>query len=99
MWEESRIIINHTLPSWGSAGNFMGSTNFIPEMWLPDIQIYMCKQFRKRQIVRDVAGLIIFKNRNVLYQDHRCLPYEVQCLSVLIANYEIFWLFIHSSFF
>ena len=65
MWEESRIIINHTSPSWGSAGNFMGSTNFIPEMWLPDI--YMCKQFRKRQIVTDVAGLIIFKNRNVLY--------------------------------
>ena len=67
MWEESRIIINHTSPSWGPAGNFMGSTNFIPEMWLPDIQIYMCKQFRKRQIVTDVAGLIIFKNRNVLY--------------------------------
>ena len=32
-----------------------------------DIQIYMCKQFRKRQIVTDVAGLIIFKNRKVLY--------------------------------
>merc|ERR1719192_2804093 len=27
----------------------------------------MCKQFRKRQIVTDVAGLIIFKNRQVLY--------------------------------
>ena len=67
IWEESRIIINESSPSWGSAGNFMGSTNFIPEMWLPDIQIYMCKQFRKRQIVTDVAGLIIFKNRNVLY--------------------------------
>ena len=33
--------------------------------WL--LQIYMCKQFRKRQIVTDVAGLIIFKNRKVLY--------------------------------
>ena len=31
------------------------------------LQIYMCKQFRKRQIVTDVAGLIIFKNRKVLY--------------------------------
>ena len=27
-------------------GSFMGSTNFVPKMWLPDIQIYMCKQFR-----------------------------------------------------
>ena len=67
MWEESRIIINETSPGWGSSGTFMGSTNFVPQMWLPDIQIYMCKQFRKRQIVTDVAGLIIFKNRKVLY--------------------------------
>ena len=27
----------------------------------------MCKQFLKRQIVTDVAGLIIFKNKQVLY--------------------------------
>ena len=27
----------------------------------------MCKQFLKRQIVTDVAGLIIFRNRRVLY--------------------------------
>ena len=67
MWEESRIIINETSPYWGGDGSFMGSTNFVPKMWLPDIQIYMCKQFRKRQIVTDVAGLIIFKNRKVLY--------------------------------
>ena len=67
MWEESRIIINETSPYWGGDGSFMGSTNFVPKMWLPDIQIYMCKQFRKRQIVTDVAGLIIFKNRQVLY--------------------------------
>ena len=67
MWEESRIIINQTSPHWGPDGSFMGSTNFVPKMWLPDIQIYMCKQFRKRQIVTDVAGLIIFKNRKVLY--------------------------------
>ena len=67
MWEESRLIINKTSPYWGPDGSFMGSTNFVPKMWLPDIQIYMCKQFRKRQIVTDVAGLIIFKNRKVLY--------------------------------
>ena len=67
MWKESRLLINQTSPRWGSDGNFMGSTNFVPEMWLPDIQIYMCKQFRKRQIVTDVAGLIIFRNRNILY--------------------------------
>ena len=28
-------------------------------------QIYKCKQFLLRQIVTDVAGLIIFKNKNV----------------------------------
>ena len=27
----------------------------------------MCKQFLKRQIVTDVAGLIIFRNKQVLY--------------------------------
>ena len=34
----------------------MGSTNFVKSLWLPDIQIYKCKQFKKRQIVTDVAG-------------------------------------------
>lgn len=34
---------------------------------LHGFQIYMCKQFLKRQIVTDVAGLIIFKNKQVLY--------------------------------
>ena len=37
----------------------MGSTNFVKSLWLPDIQIYKCKQFKKRQIVTDVAGIII----------------------------------------
>ena len=30
-------------------------------------KIYMCKQFLKRQIVTDVAGLIIYQNKQVLY--------------------------------
>lgn len=34
----------------------MGSTNFVKSLWLPDIQIFKCKQFKKRQIVTDVAG-------------------------------------------
>lgn len=66
-WRETRIIINDTHPAWGASDAVMGSTNFIPHMWLPDIQIYKCKQFLLRQIVTDVAGLIIFKNKNVLY--------------------------------
>ena len=37
----------------------MGSTNFVKSLWLPDIQIYKCKQFKKRQIVTDVAGIFI----------------------------------------
>ncbi len=45
----------------------MGSTNFVPTMWLPDIQILNLKQFQKRNIVTDVAGLIIFKDKRVLY--------------------------------
>lgn len=45
----------------------MGSTNFVQSMWLPDIQILNLKQFQKRNIVTDVAGLIIFKDRSVLY--------------------------------
>ena len=40
-------------------GSFMGSTNFVKSLWLPDIQIYKCKQFKKRQIVTDVAGIFI----------------------------------------
>ena len=38
----------------------MGSTNFVKSLWLPDIQIFKCKQFKKRQIVTDVAGKIPF---------------------------------------
>jgi len=66
-WQESRIIVNESHPAWEPTGSFMGSTNFVPQLWLPDIQIYKCKQFQLRQIVTDVAGLIIFKNKDILY--------------------------------
>ena len=35
--------------------------------WTVLCQIYMCKQFLKRQIVTEVAGLIIYRNKEVLY--------------------------------
>ena len=66
LWQETRLVINETSLDWGPGGDLMGSTNFIPEMWVPDIQIFNCKQFYKRQIVTDV-GLIFFKNKTVLY--------------------------------
>ena len=75
--------VNNQSTGWDQAGHFMASTNFLNQMWLPDIQvcevaissdillvpskIYMCKQFLKRQIVTDVAGLIIYQNKQVLY--------------------------------
>ena len=65
-WNESRLVINETSPEWGPEG-VMGSTNFVQNLWLPDIQILNLKQFQKRNIVTDVAGLIIFKDRSVLY--------------------------------
>ena len=65
-WKETRLIINETSEEWGPAG-VMGSTNFVQSMWLPDIQILNLKQFQKRNIVTDVAGLIIFEDRRVLY--------------------------------
>lgn len=67
MWRENRFVINETSDKWGPDGSFMGSTNFVSSLWLPDIQIYKCKQFKKRQIVTDVAGLIIMKDKNLLY--------------------------------
>ena len=66
-WNESRLVMNESSDKWGPDGTVMGSTNFIKSMWLPDIQILNLKQFQKRQIVTDVAGLIIFKNKSVLY--------------------------------
>ncbi len=53
-------------PEWGPDG-VMGSTNFVQDLWLPDIQIQNLKQFQRRNIVTDVAGLIIFQDRRVLY--------------------------------
>jgi hypothetical protein len=38
-WNESRLVINETSPDWGPDGSFMGSTNFIKSLWLPDIQV------------------------------------------------------------
>merc|ERR1719419_2193117 len=67
MWEESRFVINETSEKWGQDGSFMGSTNFVKSLWLPDIQIFKCKQFKKRKIVTDVAGLIVWKNKQLLY--------------------------------
>ena len=65
-WKETRLKINNTSPEWGPDG-VMGSTNFVKSMWLPDIQILHLKQFKKRSIVTDVAGLIIFNDKRVLY--------------------------------
>lgn len=67
MWEESRFVVNETSEKWGQDGSFMGSTNFVKSLWLPDIQIFKCKQFKKRKIVTDVAGLIVWKNKQLLY--------------------------------
>jgi hypothetical protein len=66
-WNESRLLINESAPEWVVDGTVMGSNNFIQTMWLPDIQILNLKQFKTRKIVTDVAGLIIFKNKSVLY--------------------------------
>ena len=66
-WRETRFVINSSSPHWMLDGSFMGSTNYISSLWLPDIQIFKCKSFVKRQIVTDVAGLIIWKDQNMLY--------------------------------
>ena len=66
-WNESRMLINESATEWEVDDSVMGSTNFIKSLWLPDIQILNLKQFQKRQIVTDVAGLIIFKDKKVLY--------------------------------
>merc|ERR1719507_2528208 len=66
-WTESRFLINESSTKWGEDGSFMGSTNFVSSLWLPDIQIFKCKQFKKRQIVTDVAGLILFNTKQLLY--------------------------------
>ena len=67
-WTESRLIINESSPEWeAGGGTVMGSINFIKSMWLPDIQIQNLKNFQLRSIVTDVAGLIIFKDKKVLY--------------------------------
>ena len=38
-WKETRIVINQTSDMWGPHDSFMGSTNFVKNMWLPDIQV------------------------------------------------------------
>lgn len=66
-WKESRLVMNESSLEWGPDDTVMGSTNFVDKLWLPDIQILNLKQFQKRQIVTDVAGLIIFKDKTILY--------------------------------
>ena len=66
MWRETRFVINTTSDQWMD-DSYMGSTNYVKSLWLPDIQIMKCKQFTKRQIVTDVAGLIISKDKTMLY--------------------------------
>ena len=34
-----RIRVNPLSPHWDGAGHFMASTNFLDQMWLPDIQV------------------------------------------------------------
>ena len=66
-WKETRFEINETSPDWGPDGQYMGSTNFVSDLWLPDIQIINLKQFQTRRVTTDVAGLIIFNTGLLLY--------------------------------
>ena len=66
-WIESRLVINHSSPEWGPDGQYMGSTNYATDLWLPDIQILNLKQFQTRRVTTDVAGLIVFDTSHVLY--------------------------------
>ena len=43
-WQETRLVINETSPMWGPDDSYMGSTNFVKSMWLPDIQELINKQ-------------------------------------------------------
>ena len=40
-----RILVNANSSGWGHAGHFMASTNFLAEMWLPDIQEHYSPRF------------------------------------------------------
>ena len=42
-------------------------------IWIKWFQIYKCKQFLLRSIVTDVAGLIIFKNKNVMLHNFQTI--------------------------
>lgn len=66
-WIENRLVINHSSPEWKQAGQYMGSTNYATDLWLPDIQILNLKQFQTRRVTTDVAGLIVFNTSQVLY--------------------------------
>ena len=66
-WIENRLVINHSSPEWAPDGQYMGSTNYATDMWLPDIQILNLKQFQTRRVTTDVAGLIVFNTSHVLY--------------------------------
>ena len=68
LWKETRMVINDSATEWEfNAESVMGSTNFLKSFWLPDIQILNMKQIQKRNIVTDVAGLVIFKDKHILY--------------------------------
>ena len=66
-WTENRLVLNHSSTEWGPDGQYMGSTNYANEFWLPDIQIINLKQFQTRRVTTDVAGLIVFNTSQVLY--------------------------------
>ena len=66
-WMDNRLVINHSSPEWGPNGQYMGSTNYATDLWLPDIQIMNLKQFQTRRVTTDVAGLIVFNTTEVLY--------------------------------
>ena len=66
-WIENRLVINHSSPEWKPDGQYMGSTNYVQDLWLPDIQILNLKQFQTRRVTTDVAGLIVFNTSEVLF--------------------------------
>lgn len=65
-WKEERLLINNSASSWGPEG-VLGSVSYVHSLWKPDVQILNLKEFRKRNIVGEVGGIIFFQDKRVLY--------------------------------
>ena len=72
-WFEPRLVINESAKAWseiklGPADEVTISSQNLKHLWYPELEIYGIENFRRYNVLREMSGLRIRKDRTINYE-------------------------------